>query len=84
MDEYRAIQRLKHGDIGRLEWLVAQHYKKSTQTAFLITRDPQLAQDNVQNASLKVYQSIASFKELMLNLIPAENHIGQLPVSLHL
>ena len=82
MDEYRAIQRLKHGDIGRLEWLVAQHYKKATQTAFLITRDPQLAQDNVQNTSLKVYQSIASFKELMLNLIPAENHIGKLSTSL--
>jgi hypothetical protein len=40
MDEKQAIQRLKRGDIGGLEFLVNQFQRKSVHVAYLITRDP--------------------------------------------
>jgi len=63
MDEQSSIRRLKHGDIGGLEWLISQHQLKALRTAFLITCDIQAAEDIVQDAFLKVYRHINKFDE---------------------
>lgn len=47
MDDLQAIRRLKSGDIGGLEILVARYQHKAVQTAFLITHDEQVADDVV-------------------------------------
>lgn len=61
MDERQAIQRLKNGDIGGLEFLVACYQVRAVRTAYLITRDPGLAEDIVQDAFIKLFRSIRSF-----------------------
>lgn len=61
MDEKSAIQALKRGDIGGLEFLVTCHQVRALRTAYLITRDPHLAQDVVQDVFLQVHRSIARF-----------------------
>ena len=63
MDEKQAIRRLKSGDISGLEYLVACHQVKAVRTAYLITRDPGLAEDIVQDTFLQVYRSIRGFDE---------------------
>ena len=61
MDEQQAIDSLKHGDIGGLEFLVTSYQLKAIRSAYLITRDPQLAQDVVQDVFLQVYRGIGGF-----------------------
>ena len=61
MDEQQAIQRLKSGDIGGLEYLVMQHQVKAVRAAFLITRDSGLAEDVVHDAFIHVSHAIGSF-----------------------
>jgi RNA polymerase sigma-70 factor, ECF subfamily len=61
MDEQEAIQILKRGDISGLEILVACYQVKAIRTAYLITRDPHLAQDVAQDVFLQVYRSISGF-----------------------
>lgn len=61
MDEKQAIQRLKHGDIGGLEYLVSRYQVKAVRTAYLITRDKGLAEDVVQDSFLQAYRSIGGF-----------------------
>lgn len=61
MDEQKAIQRLKNGDIGGLEFLVARYQVKAVRTAYLITRDPGLAEDVVQDCFVQVFRSIHRF-----------------------
>jgi len=61
MDEQRAIQRLKNGDIGGLEYLVSHYQVKALRAAFLITRDSGLAEDVVHDAFIHVYHAIAGF-----------------------
>lgn len=61
MDEQQAIRALKRGDIGGLETLVMGYQVKAIRTAYLITRDPQLAQDVVQDVFLRVPRSIGGF-----------------------
>ncbi len=61
MDEQQAIRTLKRGDIGGLETLVTRYQVKAIRTAYLITRDPQLAQDVVQDVFLHVHRSIGRF-----------------------
>lgn len=61
MDEAQAIQRLKNGDIGGLEFLVARHQVKAVRTAYLITRDRALAEDVAQDCFLRAYHSIRGF-----------------------
>lgn len=61
MDEQKAIQRLKNGDIGGLEFLVTRYQVRAIRTAYLITRDPGLAEDVVQDSFLHAYRSIRSF-----------------------
>ena len=61
MDEEQAIQRLKNGDIVGLEILVARYQLKAVRTAYLITSDPDLAEDIVQDTFIKIIRSINGF-----------------------
>lgn len=61
MDERQAIQRLKDGDIGGLEFLVMHHQAKAVRVAYLITRDFGLAEDIVVESFLQAYRSIHGF-----------------------
>lgn len=61
LKEQEAIQRLKRGDIGGLETLVHIYQVKAVRTAYLITRDTDLAKDIVQDAFIRVYKAIHSF-----------------------
>jgi len=63
MDEQKAIQRLMHGDVGGLEILVSLYQVKAVRTAYLITHDPALAEDVVQEAFLQIYRSIRHFDQ---------------------
>lgn len=61
MDEKQAIQCLKRGDIGGLEFLVNRFQTKAIHVAYLITRDLGLAEDVVQEAFINAFHSIRSF-----------------------
>lgn len=61
MDEKQAIQRLKNGDIGGMEFLVARHQAKAVRAAYLITRDPALAEDVVQDCFIHAFHAIRGF-----------------------
>lgn len=61
MDEHRAIQRLKNGDISGLETLVARYQLKAVRTAYLITRDLGLAEDVVQDSFLTAFFAARGF-----------------------
>lgn len=63
MDDLQAIRRLKCGDIGGLEVLVARYQIKAVDAAFLITQDAALAEDVVQDVFVNIYQSIRHFDE---------------------
>ena len=63
MDEKRAIQRLKQGDIDGLEFLVNQFQMRAVHVAYLITRDLGLAEDVVQEAFINAFHSMRSFDE---------------------
>ena len=62
-DEQQAIQRLKNGDIGGLEFLVMRYQTKAVRTAYLVTRDLELAEDIVQEAFIQAYRAIHGFDE---------------------
>lgn len=59
----QAIRRLKRGDIGGLECLIARYQQKALRTAFLITHDEPLAEDIVQDAFVNFYQRVRYFDE---------------------
>lgn len=61
MDEHRAIQRLKNGDISGLEYLVTRYQVKAVRTAFLITRDVGLAEDVVQDSFVNAFFAARGF-----------------------
>jgi RNA polymerase sigma-70 factor, ECF subfamily len=63
MDEQRAIQRLKRGQVSELEFLVSRYQVKAVRTAYLITRDLGLAEDVVQDCFIQVHRSIHHFDE---------------------
>ena len=64
VDEQQAIRRLKQGDISGLEFLVLRFQLKAVRTAYLITRDLELAEDVVQESFIRAYRSINSFDEM--------------------
>jgi RNA polymerase sigma-70 factor (ECF subfamily) len=66
MNDIEAINRLKNGDIGGLEFLVHHYQRKAIQTAYLITHDEQLAEDAAQDAFVRFYQHIKKFDETRL------------------
>jgi len=63
MEDLQAIRRLKRGDIGGLECLIALYQQKALRTAFLITHDEPLAEDVVQDAFVRFYQRAKNFDE---------------------
>jgi RNA polymerase sigma-70 factor (ECF subfamily) len=63
MDDLQAIRRIKQGDIGGLEHLVARYQVRAVRTAFLITHDDQLAQDIVQETFVRFYHHARHFNE---------------------
>jgi RNA polymerase sigma-70 factor (ECF subfamily) len=63
MDDLQAIRRLKCGDIGGLELLIARYQDKALRTAFLVTHDQPLAEDVVQEAFVHFFQRARSFDE---------------------
>lgn len=63
MEDLQAIRRLKRGDIGGLEVLIARHQGKALRTAFLITHNEPTAEDVVQDAFIRFYQRAKHFDE---------------------
>lgn len=61
MDEREAIARLAGGDISGLEVLVSLYQVRAVRAAYLICRDPSLAEDIVQSAFIRVYERIRQF-----------------------
>jgi RNA polymerase sigma-70 factor, ECF subfamily len=59
----QAIRRLKRGDIGGLECLIARYQGKALRTAFLITHNEPMAEDVVQDAFIRFYQRAKFFNE---------------------
>lgn len=63
MEDLSAIRRLKRGEIGGLECLIARYQRKALRTAFLITHDEPMAEDVVQEVFLRFYQRAKYFDE---------------------
>lgn len=63
MEDLQAIRRLKRGDIGGLECLIAHYQGKALRAAFLITHDESMAEDVVQDVFIRFYQHAQSFDE---------------------
>jgi len=63
MEDLQVIRRLKRGDVGGLECLVARYQGKALRTAFLITHDEPMAEDVVQDVFIRFYQRIRYFDE---------------------
>ena len=63
MDEKQAIQRLKDGDIGGLEFLVQRHQVKAVRTAYLITQDLAMAEDVVQESFIQAFRAVHGFND---------------------
>jgi RNA polymerase sigma-70 factor (ECF subfamily) len=61
MEESNAIARLRRGDATGLEFLVRRYQVRAVRTAYLVTRDPDLAREIVQAAFLKAYERIDQF-----------------------
>ncbi len=61
MTQQEAIDQLKRGDIGGLEFLVRKYQVRAIRAAYLITHDLALAQDITQNAFIKAYERINQF-----------------------
>ena len=63
MEERRAVERLKGGDVGGLEPLVREHYARCLRAAYLILRDREAAEDTVQGAFARIPGGIKTFDE---------------------
>jgi RNA polymerase sigma-70 factor, ECF subfamily len=88
MDDLHAISRLKNGDIGGLEILIARYQAKAVRTAYLVTHDEPMAEDVVQDAYVRFYERACQFDErrafepyflrcvvnAALNRVEKENH----------
>jgi RNA polymerase sigma-70 factor (ECF subfamily) len=62
-DDLQAIRRLKNGEIGGLEILIARHQVKAIRTAFLITHDESVAEDIVQDVFIRFFRRVRHFDE---------------------
>jgi len=63
MDDLQAIRRLKNGDIGGLESLIAGHQARAVKTAYLVTRQENLAEEVVQESFVRFYERVRYFDE---------------------
>src|SRR5919202_5515912 len=62
MDEQSLIARAQRGDLQAYDALVRQYQQLAFRAAFLITRDEQEAADAAQDAFLRAYRALGSFK----------------------
>ena len=63
MDDLQAIRRVKNGDIGGLELLIARYQDKAVRTAYLVTHNEPMAEDVVQDAFVRFYERARSFDD---------------------
>lgn len=63
MDDSKAIRRLKEGDIGGLELLIARYQNKAVRVAYLLTHDLLMAEDVVQETLIRIYERICHYDE---------------------
>jgi RNA polymerase sigma-70 factor (ECF subfamily) len=63
MDDLQAIRRLKSGDIGGLEILIARYQEKAVRTAYLVTHHEPLAEDVVQEVFVRFYERVRHFDD---------------------
>lgn len=63
MDDVQAIRRLKNGDIGGLESLIACYQARAVRTAYLVTHTEPLAEEVVQDAFIRFYEHAGQFDE---------------------
>ena len=63
MEDLQAIRRLKRGDMGGLECLIARYQGKALRAAFLITHAEPMAEDVVQDTFGRFYQRADCFEE---------------------
>lgn len=63
IDDEQAIALLKSGDMGALESLVNRHQVRAVQTAYLIVRDRNAAEEIAQDCFLKAAKRIHQFKD---------------------
>jgi RNA polymerase sigma factor (sigma-70 family) len=62
LNDENLIARARHGDLQAYESLVRQYEQVAFRAAFLITHDQHEAADVVQDACLRAYQAIGSFR----------------------
>jgi RNA polymerase sigma-70 factor (ECF subfamily) len=63
LEEKLAIARLKQGNLDGMQALVKRHQVRAVSSAYLIVRDPKLAEDIVQEAFLRAAEKIDQFDE---------------------
>ena len=63
IEDLQSIRRLKRGDIGGLECLIARYQEKALRAAFLITHNEPMAEDVVQDVFVRFYQRADCFDE---------------------
>lgn len=61
MEEGKAIEKLKKGDVGGLEALSRAYYLLAVRTAYLIMQEKHLAEDVVQNCFIGLLKKIGQF-----------------------
>ncbi len=61
MEETQAVDRLKHGDLRGLEYLVETYQVRAVQAAYLILGDKDQAEDIAQSAFITVAEKIGQF-----------------------
>jgi RNA polymerase sigma-70 factor, ECF subfamily len=61
MEERKAVERLKRGDVGGLEVLVSRYHTRAVRAAYLIVHDRSLAEDVTQGAFVRAYERIGRF-----------------------
>jgi RNA polymerase sigma-70 factor (ECF subfamily) len=77
-EERTAIERLRAGDLGGLEWVVRTYQLEALRAAYLIVRDRALAEDIVQEAfvtlpkRLKTFDNHLPFRPWFLRLVANE------------
>jgi RNA polymerase sigma-70 factor (ECF subfamily) len=63
MDDLQAVRRLKNGDIGGLETLIARYQDRAIRTAYLVTHDAPIAEEVVQDTFIRFYERAHHFDD---------------------
>ena len=62
-DEGRLLDRAKRGDVDAFSEIVTRYQAVAQRTAYVIVRDPDLAQDVAQEAFVKAYRALGRFRQ---------------------